>query len=211
MVELSIVLTTGWARPPPTVRPSFKSLKNALIYTLSRSGRVFHRCNKSQSTGEQSFAVACIHEQNDGVDHMYSRNQTSLAVEMEPACFKRSSRACCFVAMPATIVKSSFSWGSADEWKTASVCTERSSIAVEQPSARNRWENSTSSSGVGVGLCSNIFNFNAVGRPFENCLVNNAVLASCERDGSAFDKIFSSSHFYTEGSSSGLNFRNAPS
>ena len=84
MVELSIILTTGWARSPPTVRPSFKSLKNALIYTLSRSGRVFHRCNKSRSAGEQSFAVACILEQNDRVDHMYSWNQTSLAVEMEP-------------------------------------------------------------------------------------------------------------------------------
>ena len=91
--------------------------------------------------------------------------------------------------MPATIVKSSFSWGS----------------AVEQPSARNRWVNSTISSRVGVGLCSNIFNFNVVGRPFKNCLVNNAVLASCEWDGLAFDKMFSSSHLYTEGSSSGLN------
>ena len=84
MVELSIVLTTGWVRCPPTVRPSFRSLKNALIYTLPRSGRVFHRCNKSRSAGEQSFAVACILEQNDRVDHMYSRNQTSLAIEMEP-------------------------------------------------------------------------------------------------------------------------------
>ena len=80
MVELSIVLTKGWARCPPTFRPF---LKNALIYTLSRSSRVFHRCNKSRSAGEQSFAVACILEQNDRVDHMYSRNQTSLAVEME--------------------------------------------------------------------------------------------------------------------------------
>ena len=50
----------------------------------SRSGRVFHRCNKSRSAGKQSFVVACILEQNDRVDHMYSRNQTSLAVEMEP-------------------------------------------------------------------------------------------------------------------------------
>ena len=109
--------------------------------------------------------------------------------------------------MPATIVKSSFSWESADEWQTASACTEGSSTAVEQPSARNRWVNSTISSRVGVGLCSHIFSFNVVGRPFENCLVNNAVLASFERDGSAFDKMFSSSHLYTEGSSSDLNFR----
>ena len=84
MVELSIVLTTGWARCPPTVRPSFRSLKNALIYPLSRSGLVFHRCDKSRSAGKQSFAVACILKQNDRIDHMYSRNQTSLAVEMEP-------------------------------------------------------------------------------------------------------------------------------
>ena len=83
MVELSIVLTTGWARCPPTFRPFFRSLKNALIYTLSRSGRVFRRCNKSRSAVQQSFAVACIVEQNDPVDHMYSRNQTSLTVEME--------------------------------------------------------------------------------------------------------------------------------
>jgi hypothetical protein len=86
MVELSItcVLTTGWARFPPTFRPSFRSLKNALIYTLARSGPVFHSCNKPRSAGEQSFAVACIPEQNDLVNHTYSRNQTSRADEVKP-------------------------------------------------------------------------------------------------------------------------------
>ena len=204
MVELSIVLTPGWVRCPPTVRPSFRSLKNALIYTLSQSGRVFHGCNKSQSAGEQSFAVACILEQNDRVDHMYSRNQTSLAVEMEhvqnyPHVSNGPLESLLFRRDSNNYSKSCFRWGYADEWETASACTEGSSAAVEQPSARNRWVNSTISSRVGVGLCSSIFNFNVVGRPFENCLVNNAVLASCKRDGSAFDKKFSSSHFIHRG------------
>ena len=213
MVELSIVLTTGWARCPPTFRPSFRSLKNALIYTLSRSGRVFRRCNKSRSAVQHSFAVvACIVEQNDPVDHMYSRNQTSLTVEMEtvqnyPHVSNGPLQLVVSPRYQQPYKKALLVRGFADEWETASACKEGSSTAVEQPSARNCWVNSVIPSRVGVGLCSNILNFNVVGRPFENCLVNNAALASCERDGSAFDKMFSSSHLYTEGSSSGLNFR----
>ena len=54
------------------------------MYTLSGSGRVFPRCNKSRSAKEQSFVVACILERNDRVDHMYCRNHTSLAGKVEP-------------------------------------------------------------------------------------------------------------------------------
>ena len=103
------------------------------------------------------------------------------------------------------MVKSSFNCGFEGEEETASTCTGR--VTVGQQSARNRWVNSTISSSDGVGLCSNILSFIVGGRPFENCLVNNAVLASVERDGSAFVRIFSSSHLYTDGSSSGLKCR----
>ena len=109
--------------------------------------------------------------------------------------------------MPATMVKSSFYCGSEGEEETASTCTGRGSVTVGQQSARNRWVNSTISSSDGVGLCSNILSFIVGGRPFENCLVNNAVLPSVERDGLAFVRIFSSSHLYTDRSSSGLKCR----
>ena len=78
MVELSIVLT---ARCPPTVRPSFRSCStNALVYTRE----VAKFSTGVTSHGPPGSKASCIHEQNDRVDHMSSRNQTSLAVEMEP-------------------------------------------------------------------------------------------------------------------------------
>ncbi len=76
-----------------------------------------------------------------------------------------SSSACCFAAMPATMVKSSFNCGFEGKEETASTCTGRGSATVGQLSARNRWVNSTISSSDGVGLCSNILSLIVGGRP----------------------------------------------
>ena len=90
-------------------------------------------------------------------------------------CFKQPSSTCCFATIPATMVKSSFNCGSDDERGTASTCTGSVSAAAEQPSARNHCVNSTISSSVGVGLCSNIFNFKVGGRPSNSWLRNTRV------------------------------------
>lgn len=98
---------------------------------------------------------------------------------------------------------SSFNCGLAREEEVETASTEEGEISAVNgpPRARKRWVNSIISSRVGVGLCSSILSFREGGRPFENCLVSNAVLASFVSVGSAFERRFSSSHLYTDGSS----------